>query len=237
MNTWLRPEGQDERKAGAYIGYSGLATILALTKTPIAPAALAEATGLNIKRAQKILKQFSFLGLVHRVGWVKAAYGFPSPIYLIGDGEDAPAIISYKGKPQAHADSKPKHIESRVITFASVVQCMDHPCSLLEISTEAGISRTRIGLLLKFMRRKEIGLAFIAAYERRADEAGPPTALWQYGVDQKDVARPKPNKRIRHRRDEIVRSQWANAVMELKRGAGIKRPKVVMSACELSEAA
>jgi hypothetical protein len=34
-----------------------------------------------------------------------------------------------------------------------------------------------------------------------------------------------------------VRSQWANAVMELKRGAGIKRPKVAMSACELSEAA
>lgn len=225
----LRPETEPGKKPGAYMGFAGLACVLAMTKNPTAPPDVTKTIGISIKRAAGILRQFWLLGLVHRCGWIKPKHGFPTPIYKIGTGEDVPAMIGAEGRPHAYADMRPKCMEPRIVAFASVIQAMELPVSVAELCHQAGISDSRLRELLRHMNQRDIGLAYIAGYQPREDNAGPPMALWCYGINKRNAPRPVAGPRRRNKRKtDLVRHPWANTVMDLRRNAGIKRPKVVM---------
>lgn len=225
----MRPSNDAGTKTGAYMGFAGLACILAMTKKPTSPHDVVKTVGIGIKRASGILRQFWLLGLVHRVGWIKPTNGFPTPVYQIGDGEDVPAMIGSKGRPHAYADMRPKIMEPRVVAFASAVQAMELPVTVVELCRQSGLSESRLRELLRVMNAPDIGLAYIAGYEPRDDGMGALSALWCYGINKRNAPRPKAGPRIRNkRRADLVRHPWANVVMDLKRNAGIKHPKVKM---------
>lgn len=225
----MRPSNDAGKKTGAYMGFAGLACVLAMTKNPTSPHDVVKTIGIGLKRASGILRQFWLLGLVHRVGWVKPKHGFPTPVYKIGDGEDVPAMIGRDGRPHAYADMRPKVMEPRVVAFASVLQAMELPVTVAELGRQSGLSESRLRELLRLMNAPDIGLAYVAGYEPRDDGMGAHAALWCYGINKRNAPRPAPGPRIRHKRKtDLVRHQWANVVMDLKRNAGIKYPKVKM---------
>jgi hypothetical protein len=212
------------------MGFAGLAHVLAMTKAPTSPADVTATIGLSFKRASGVLRQFWVMGLVHRVGWIKPKHGFPTPIYQIGKGEDMPAMIGAEGRPHAYADMRPKVMEPRVVAFASVIQSMELPIGVEDLVHQSGVGTSRLRELLKVLRQSDISLVYIAGYSQRPDKSGAPMALWCYGIDKRNAPRPKKPPRIRNRRKaDLVRPQWANTVMDLRRGAGINRPKVAMA--------
>lgn len=226
----LRPSTEEGKKPGAYVGFAGLACVLAMTKDPTSPTDVTKTTGIGVKRAAWMLRQFWLLGLVHRCGWIKPKNGFPTPIYQIGDGEDVPAMKGPDGRPHAYADVRPKRMEPRIVAFASVIQAMQSPVSVAELMHQSGVSDSRLRELLWVLNRRDVGLAYIAGYQPREDRAGPQMALWCYGINKRNATRPAPKPRIRMhrnaRKEAVCKGGWVNTVLELRRGAGIARPHI-----------
>lgn len=231
----IRPKTEPGKTPGAYMGFAGLASMLAMTKRPTSPHDVTKTIGLGIKRSSGVLRQFWLLGLVRRVGWIKPTNGFPTPVYQIGDGPDVPAMIGRDGRPHAYADIRPKRMEPRVVAFASAVMAMALPMTVAELCRESGLSESRLRELLRYMNKPEIGLAYIAGYQRRDDGKGAHAALWCYGINKRNAPRPVAGPRNRNKRKvDLARHPWANAVMYLRRNAGISRPRVAMR--ELADA-
>lgn len=215
-------------RSGAYIGMPGYATMMACLKRPRTSAAVARMTGVNAANAKVLLKQFHAMRLIHRVGWHQPTRGFDQPIYLIGDGIDVPARLTRSGKPMPHADHQPRLIQ-RVVAFASFMQALqgEAPMSRKDLEREAGLTHTAVDRLLKRLLSPEVRLAFVAAHDIRADNAGPPTALYSFGIDQDDAPKPERTaRRIRDRvRRDVKKGSWTQTVFSLKRQAGIQQPR------------
>lgn len=225
----LRPGDENTKHPGGYMGYSGLAYVLAMTRSGASPFDVTRVTGLAHRRASGVLRQFWIMGLIHRSGWIKPTHGFPTPIYTLGPGEDVPAMIGADGKPHAYADMRPKQMQPRIVAFCSLCQAMAEPSTVAELERQSGIDDARIRKALKAMNEPRVGLSYIAGYQPRDDEAGPPAAMWVFGKG-KNAPMPAPKPRTRKTRNArtalVLKGGWINTVMDLRRIAGIQRPKV-----------
>lgn len=223
----IRATVSEPRKSGAYIGFAGYATILAILKQPCYHVEIAALTGIHAPKLRPLLKQMHILGLIHRVGWHKPARGCHMPIYRLGPGEDAPVPIAATGRPQPHHDFRPL-LTPRMVAFASAIQVlMDGPITCGDLERESGISLGRLNELLAHMRKPEIRLIHVAAWEPRRDGSGPMTRMYRFAPDAKDVPRPRVNRKERTRnraiaRRDIQRPAWDQTVMSLKRIAGFE---------------
>lgn len=228
-NGLLIRRDRTKQRAGAYIGFQGYATILATIKTQaMTVPAIASITGVNESKLRRLMKEFLALRLVHREGWHKPTRGCHLPMYRQGDGDDAPIPMTPKGKPQPYHDFKPS-LAPRVVAFGSLVQVLaSGPVSKSTLMQQSGISMSRISELLAHMRKPEIRLVNIAAWERRRDGCGPPTALFKLNPDAKDAQRLKPIGRqvCDIARRDIRRGKWGLTVAALKRHAGFELAKV-----------
>ncbi len=214
MNTKLRVIERKGNKTGAYIGFEALAKILAATKQPVTALQVSEACGITHIRAKSLMHQFRILGLVHRVGFVKPSHGYSSPVYLIGEGENAPAPLLPDGRPQPHADHRPA-IQPRVLTFASIVHVLQKgPVSAMTVIDQAQAGAANCRRAVHALR--SVGLCCIAEYVHRDGTSGPLMALYEYAVNGKDAVRPRVQK-VR-RRDEtrrVMKPAWNSMIAQL----------------------
>lgn len=217
MSKDLRVIDASAGPTGAYIGFVALAKILAATKTPVTAAQVAETCGITHICAKSLMHQFRILGLVHRVGFVKQAHGYSSPVYLIGEGDNVPAPLIVKGprkgQPQPHIDHR-QAIQSRVLTFSAIVKSMqDGPVTAPTVikQSHCGIWNGRSAI--KALRA--VGLCYVSDYALRDITQGPLIERYEYG-DKKDARRLK-NHGVR-RRDEArlaLRPAWHNMLVQL----------------------
>lgn len=217
MTANLRVIDANAGPTGAYIGFVALAKILAATKTPVTAEQVASACGIAHIRAKSLMHQFRILGLVHRVGFVKQARGYSSPVYLIGEGENLPAPLilkgQRKGKPQPHIDHRPA-IQPRVLTFSAIVKSMqDGPVTAPTVIKQSHCGQWNGRNAIKALRA--VGLCYVSEYALRDITQGPLIECYEYG-DKKDARRPK-NPGVR-RRDEMYRAMrpaWHNMLVQL----------------------
>ena len=223
----VKHDGDKQRRSGAYIGFSGYASILACTKTPVTDVQVAEITGIGQPCVRRLLKQFHALRLIHRVGWELPKHGFDKPIYALGPGEDVPTRMAANGKPMPHADFRPR-LQERVVAFASVIHALDQPMTLAELEAQSGVFGSRLSELTRHLMRPEVRLIRICAWQRRQAPGGRPVRVLEYGPDQRDAPRPRliKSKAARDRaRRHILRPHWDQMVMTLKREAGFPRAR------------
>ena len=223
--TLLKPATGTRQRTGAYIGYRGYTVILAILKKPGTADHVATTTGAGHSGIRRLLKQFHALRLIHCVGWVQPSHGFPAPIYLLGDGPDAPAPLTRAGQPMPHCDFKPR-LQRNVVAFASLIHAMAEEIPAAKLVVESGMAASRMRELLAFMRRPEIRLVHIAAHEKMRATGGPLVRLYRWNPDARDAVAPKSDKTKHHRqrnmrRRDIVRSPWAQMTLTLKRDAGL----------------
>lgn len=227
--TLLKRKPGVRKWSGAYLGYRGYAVILAILKRPGTSDHVAATTGAGAQGMRVLLKQFNALRLIHRVGWVHPKSGFPAPIYKLGEGEDAPAPLTADGRPMPHCGHRPA-LRRNVVAFASLIHAMADESRATKLAVESGMSESRMRELLAFMRKPEIKLIHIAAYDPGGRLGGKAAALYQYAPDTRDAQPPRPQQRQREkqrdfRRRDIVRDQWSQTVLGLKRIAGIVQPR------------
>lgn len=219
-----------KRRAGAYIGYNGYATLLACLKTPRTYVEVAEITGVYAPKLRRLLKQFHAMRLIHRHGWFKPSHGCDIPIFALGDGQDAPIPLTKAGKPQPYQDHKPK-LCPRVVAFASLVHALKMGASsMATLQHESGFSQP-LSTLLSHMRSPAIRLVTVTGYQRRSDGSGPWIALYEWLPDGKDAKRPGPQTPERKRemdrvRRAIGRQAWVQTVFALKRNAGFQAARI-----------
>jgi hypothetical protein len=116
-----------------------------------------------------------------------------------------------------------------VVAFGSLMQVLaSGPVSRATMVEQSGITHSRISVLLAHMQKPEIRLINIAAWERRRDGCGPPTALFELNPDAKDAPRLKPIGRQVHdiARRDMRRNPWAQTIAALKRNAGFELARV-----------
>ncbi len=220
-----RAQGRASWRAGAYVGISGYAAILACAKQRTTAAQAAEKTGTTQKLTKLVLKQLHALRLVHRVDWVRpSGRGFDQPVYLIGDGEDVPARLTEGGTPMPHADHKPT-LKPKIVSFGLIVQALGEPRDLSELVHETGLNRATVRDAIK--RMHAVGLCYVHERRRRHDGAGPFAKVWHYGIDRPDARRPPlVDQRERDRvRRQLRHGQWGSVVITLKRLAGYQLPR------------
>ena len=218
-------------RSGAYLGYSALATILSVLREEKTPQAASDITNVGLPRMRLLLKQFLDLGVVDRVGWEFPTHGYAAPVYRMGSGLQVPAPKMPNGMPQTLADFRPR-LQPRIVAFCSLVQALRHGGSLTEIAHQSGVAAGRLSDVVKHMHA--LRLVHISGWDR--SPVGPVWRLWAWGSGV-DVRRPKCRPRVRNRAAAVLgRTSWAETVVSLKRGAGIKRPSARLpAALRLSE--
>lgn len=194
---WLWMRGAEKKRhAGAYLGYVGYAALLAATKQEVSATKAAEIIGAHRDTVRRLLGQFRTLGLVYRSGWVReSTNGFDQPLYRIRveDEQDVPARLTSAGGPMPHADHEHKPQE-RVRSFASLVEALKNDClSRGELAEKTGLSAARITKVLSYMASPGVKLIYVADWRWRGGKpGGPPSKLWEFGLDKRNAFRPKP---------------------------------------------
>jgi hypothetical protein len=218
-----RPENGERKRTGAYLGYRGYAVILAILKRPGTPDHVATTTGAGMPGIRRLLRQFHTLRLLHIVGWVKPSNGFPAPIYKLGEGIDEPAPLTRAGQPMPHCGRAPR-MQRNVVAFASLIHALAEETPAAKLAIQSGMAASRLRELLQYMRRPEIRLVHIAAYEPQGRLGGPAVRLYQYNPGASDARYQKPRKHTRSRAPrlrDLARDPWAQMTLTLKREAGM----------------
>jgi hypothetical protein len=132
------------------------------------------------------------LGLVHIHSWTPAGnHAMPQARWSIGAGDDAPRPLACHGGESRHGKTKrprPKPI-AQLVAFAAIWRAMAVPRSMASLAETTGCHEGAVRRLVRTLR--SLGLARIAAYQRRSAWGGTPTALFQVAINKPDAARLK----------------------------------------------
>lgn len=191
------------RRKNQRLSMAGYADVLrAVVDGPVTQREVVERAGIAKTNAWRILGTLHHMRVIHISAWVARPRSPYMPAYGIGDKPDAPMPTTRpNGKAcevMAAPKSAPSRLSAEVIGFAALVRALEQPASVAELEAATGIFERTIRNAIGRMR--ELGLVFIADWERRAYGGGLPIANYQWGIGQRDKPRLQPLGRQRAQR-------------------------------------
>jgi hypothetical protein len=137
------------------------------------------------------IRSMHALRLIHICRWAARPRAVPTPVWALGEGDDAPAPkVKETGKASRHcmfaADRRPK---PNVIAFASIVHALSEPSTLAQVLEETGTNIGSTRVIIQVLR--SLKLVRIHGWEPRKFIGGTPARRFVFAVDKNDAQRPK----------------------------------------------
>jgi predicted ArsR family transcriptional regulator len=159
---------------------------------PLTAGEIAAKLGLNHRNARCIVVRMRALGLAHIHSWTPVGKNrMPQARWAIGAGKDAERPLAFHGGESRHGKTtrpRPKPI-AQLVAFAAIWRALAVPQSMTSLAEITGCHATAVRRLVRILR--SLGLARIAAYQRRSAWGGTPTAMFEVAINKPDAARPE----------------------------------------------
>lgn len=170
-------------------GWPLYARMLRQVTVPRTSAEVAARVGIcRSDQAAKLLSRMKMYGFIHVTGWRKCHNGY-SPIWLVGNGQDAQRPLCADGMPALRKPARPKP-SAGMTSFASLLDGLAEPRSRKQLAEYTGCGHTAVQQLIRFAHGLRI--VRIADWEKDDQRGRQPVALWEFAIDVADAPRPPP---------------------------------------------
>lgn len=155
---------------------------------------VAEHIGFKLDGVRMLLRRLNAARLIHVCDWTDARpHCAPRPIYLLGDRPDAPAPLTWRGRPSRRREvvGPSPTPRSNLVAFVQLIRALQaDKHTRLELAEESGLNADYVSDAIKYLHAQR--MVHVAGWEQ--SRTGYAAACWSWGK-RADVPRPAPIER------------------------------------------